>query len=152
MTSDIRIDREGAWYYRGVEMTRRDIVRLFYKNLRQDELGSYFIEIGAQKYPVEAEDTAYVVWALYWNHRGSEAEECVRLLLSDDSIEELDAGTLQIPKDNVLYCRVKSNRFDARFSTASYYRLAEHARYSPLTDSYFIWIKGKSYPILFTDY
>ena len=128
-------------------MTRRDIVRLFYNNLRQDELGRYFIEIAAQKYPVEAEDTAYVVWALDWSQSGNEAEAGVRLLLSDDSIEELDPGTLQIRKNNILYCRVKGNRFDARFSSSSYYRFVEHVQYTPLNNSYFILLKGKPYPI-----
>ena len=147
MASDIRIDREGAWYYRGVEMTRRDIVKLFYKNLRQDASGRYFIKIKKQKYPVEADDTAYVIWALEWSQSGDGAEECVRLLLSDDTSEDLKPETLRIRKNNILYSRVKDGRFDARFSTSSYYRLAEHVQYSPVQNSYFILFRGKPYPI-----
>jgi hypothetical protein len=145
MTSDVRIDREGAWHYRGVEMTRRDIVRLFYRNLRQDASGRYFIKIGNQSYPVEADDTAYVIWALEWSQSGDGVEECVRLLLSDDTSEDLDPGTLQIRKDNILYCRVKDGHFDARFSSSSYYELAEHVQYNSITDSCFILLGGKPY-------
>jgi hypothetical protein len=64
--SDIRIDAEGVWFYRGAEMTRREIITLFYQNLRQDDSGRYFIEIGPQQYPVDVEDTAYVVWSIDW--------------------------------------------------------------------------------------
>jgi len=44
--SDIHIDKDGLWFYRGMEMTRRDIVRLFYRHLKRDESGGYLIEIG----------------------------------------------------------------------------------------------------------
>ena len=125
-------------------MTRRDIVRLFYANLSQDESGRYFIKTGSQSYPVEAEDSAYVVWALDWRRS---AEEGVRLVLSDDSMEKLDPETLQIRKENILYCRVKNGRFDARFSRSSYYQIAEHVHYNFQQDSWFIMLDGKPYPI-----
>ena len=35
--SFIRIDKEGVWYYKGNEMFRKDIVKLFYQNLKRDE-------------------------------------------------------------------------------------------------------------------
>jgi hypothetical protein len=57
--SDIRIDADGVWFYRGTEMIRREIIDLFYQHLRQDESGHYVIEIGQQRYPVDVEDTAF---------------------------------------------------------------------------------------------
>ncbi|HAR97539.1 MAG TPA: DUF1285 domain-containing protein, partial [Syntrophus sp. (in: bacteria)] len=35
--SDIRIDKDGVWFYRGQEMFRREIVNLFYEHLKQDD-------------------------------------------------------------------------------------------------------------------
>jgi uncharacterized protein len=131
--SDIRIDTNGVWYYRGNEMTRRDILTRFYQHLLHDESGSYFIELGPQRYQVDVEDTAFVVWAVLWAE-GNEAS----LLLSDETIEELDPSTLRIGRDNILYCRVKNSRFDARFSRSSYYRLAERIEYDPQRDACFI--------------
>jgi hypothetical protein len=64
--SDIRIDRDGVWFYRGMEMFRRDIVRLFYQHLQRNVSGHYFIEIGQQRCRLEVEDTAFVVWAVHW--------------------------------------------------------------------------------------
>jgi uncharacterized protein len=140
--SDIRIDAIGLWYYRGDEMIRRDIVALFQQHLQQDESGRYFIEIPPQRYPVDVEDTAFVVWAILW---GEENEPL--LLLSDETIEELAPSTLRIGKENVLYCRIKNGRFDARFSRSSYYQLAEHIDYDPQRDAHFIIQKGHRYYI-----
>jgi uncharacterized protein len=141
--SDIRIDSEGGWFYRDVEMTRRDIVALFYQHLTQDAAGRYFIEIGQQRYPVNVEDTAYVVWAIHRDIAG----ECINVLLSDYSLEPLDPATLRIGKECIPYCRVKDGRFNARFSRAGYYQLAEHIEYDPLRDAYFLSVKGKQYYI-----
>lgn len=141
--SEIRIDREGSWSYKGDKIARRDLIRLFYQNLHRDESGRYTVEIGQQRCPIEVEDTPYAVWAVYWTDARS--GECARLLLSDDSVEVLDPTTLRIGRDNVLYCSVKSSRFGARFSRPSYYQLAEHFRHDPLRDAFYLPIKGEAY-------
>ncbi len=141
--SGIRIDREGLWFYEDNEIQRRDIVRFFCQNLHQDNAGGYFIEIGAQRCHVRVEDTIYTVWAVYRDH----SDECIRLLLSDDSVEELDPKTLRVGLNNILYCKVKGARFDARFSSSAYYRLADHIEYDPLRDAYYLPLKGKIYYI-----
>jgi hypothetical protein len=147
-TSDIRIDREGAWFYRGVEMSRREIVALFYRHLQQDAAGCYFIEIGRQRYRIEVEDTAYVVWAVRWVESRDEAEECAYLLLSDGSTEKLDPATLRIGAGNVPYCKVRNRRFDARYSRSAYYQLAEHVRHDSMQNAYFIALNGRPYYII----
>ncbi len=141
MSSDIRIDTEGMWYYRGAEMTRRDIVKLFYQHLRQDMPGQFSIQMRGQSYPVHVEDTAYVVWAVHRTEPGNE-EGRIRLFLSDDSTEDLDPDTLRVRTGNVLYCRVKEGRMDARFSRGSYYQIAEHIIYDPSRDACFVPLKG----------
>ncbi len=145
--SDIRIDRDGVWFYRGAEMSRHDIVSLFYRHLIQDTSGSYFIEMRNQRYPIEVEDTAYVVRAVYWIDGRNGTEECLRMLLSDGSMEELDPGTLRLGKDNIPYCKVRNGRFDARFSTSGYYKLADRIEHDPSKDEYFITLNGRRYCI-----
>jgi hypothetical protein len=146
-TSDIRIDEEGMWFYRGVEMSRTDIVKLFCRHLAQDISGCYFIEIGKQRYQVEVDDTAYVVQSVDWGDGGPETGECVYLLLSDSTIETLDPRTLRINKDNILYCRIRNRHFDARFSRSSYYRFAERLKHDPLKDAFFILLNGQRHYI-----
>ena len=143
--SDILIDAEGVWFYRGTEMIRRDIVRLFYQHLRQDASGACFIEIGRQRYPVEVEDTAFVVWRLRWTEGRDGEGECAYLLLSDDSIEKLDPATLRIGKNNIPYCRIRNGAFEARFSRSSYYTLTERVEYDSIRSTYVISVDGRTY-------
>ena len=143
--SDIRIDAEGVWFYRGTEMIRRDIVRVFYRHLRQDASGGCFIEIGRQRYPVEVEDTAFVVLGLRWTEERDGEGDCAYLLLSDDSIEKLDPVTLRIGKDNVPYCRIRNGAFEARFSRSSYYTLTERVEYDSIRSTYVISVDGRTY-------
>jgi hypothetical protein len=145
--SDLRIDREGLWYYRGAEMTRRDIIRLFYRNLIRDESGRYSIKIGTQNYPVDVEDTPYVVWNVRFSGKAKNAGECIDLMLSDDRIERLDPATLTIGADNIPYCRILDGRFEARFSRSAYYALAEYIHYDPQLDCYCLLLNNSSYCI-----
>ncbi len=137
--SDIHIDSEGIWFYKRVEMSRRDIIALFYQHLTQDESGAYFIKIGPQRYPVDVEDTAYVVWSLDWK----DADTGIVLHLSDYTIELLDPATLRIGAESIPYCKVKGGRFDARFSRAAYYSLAGQIEHDPQHDGYFLFLQGR---------
>ena len=58
---NIRIDKNGVWYYKGAEMFRREIVNFFYQNLRQDESGRYLIELPNDRCYLEVEDAPFVV-------------------------------------------------------------------------------------------
>jgi hypothetical protein len=142
-----RIDREGAWHYGGNEIPRRELVRILYQNLHRDEEGRYFIEIGPQRCSVDVDDTAYSVWAVYWTERGVQTQDRIQLLLSDGSVEELDPGTLRVGRENILYCRVKRSRFDARFSRSSYYRLAERIEYDPSRNAHCLRLRGRTHYI-----
>ena len=63
--SDIRIDKEGIWYYKGAHMFRKEILGVFFKHLRIDECGKYLIELGSESCYIDVEDTAFVVVAVY---------------------------------------------------------------------------------------
>ena len=40
---DIRIDKDGIWYYEGNEMFRKDILSTFFEELDRDDTGRYVI-------------------------------------------------------------------------------------------------------------
>jgi uncharacterized protein len=143
---DIRIDSEGAWFYRNAKMMRQEIIGLFYEHLRQDACGKYYIEIGQQRCAVDVDDTAYVVWALRWARREA-AEDFALLLLSDGSSERLDPGTLRIGENHIPYCRVKNGRFEARFSRPAYYEFTERLHYDLSNDTYFVLLNNQQYPL-----
>ena len=149
-TSDIRIDKEGIWYYRGREIYRIEIVRLFYQNLKRDEAGRYLIELENDRCYLEVEDTPFVVRAVYRCTSKPDNEDCIYLLLSDQSLEKLDADTLRVGKDNVLYCSVKNGVFITRFSRAAYYQIADFIEHDNAADRYFIPLNGKQFCINIT--
>jgi hypothetical protein len=149
---DIRIDKEGIWYFRGAEMFRREIVNFFYENMRLDETGNYLIELqgdSGDRCYVEVEDTAFVVKSVYKKNVSDNGGEGIVLGLSDDTEEILDPATLKIGEENVLYCIINksgNNRiFKARFSRAGYYQLAEHINYDDVNDAYFIELNDQRY-------
>ncbi len=146
MTScEFRIDLEGTWHYRGMEVSRRDIVTLFYRNLWRDASGQYFLGAGERRYQVDVDDTAYVVRAVSPATTGE--PEAIYLLLSDDSVEALAPSTLRIGKGNVPYCRVKGAAFDARFTTSGYYQLAKYIQHDPSQDKYYVSFRGEMHYI-----
>jgi len=141
----IRIDKEGVWYYKGAEMFRKEIVNFFYQNLRQDETGNYLIELEKDLCYLEVEDTAYVVRSVRQTLSEKDGKAVFYLLLSDDTVDLLDPATLRIGKENVLYCTVKEDRFEARFLRPAYYQLAGDIEYDEDRDKYFIPLNGERY-------
>jgi hypothetical protein len=145
--SFIRIDKEGIWYYKGNEMFRKDIVKLFYQNLKRDESGSYYIDLENDLASLEVEDTAYVVTAVFKLGSQADGNERISVLLNDETQEELDCNSLRIGDDNILYCAVKTDGHGARFLRSSYYQIAEFFDYDDVGDSYFLPLNGARYYI-----
>lgn len=142
---EIKIDKEGLWYYKGAHMFRKEILNLFFDHLKIDECGKYLIELGPERCYLEVEDTAFVVTAVFKTKNSTDGREQIEILLNDDGCEMLDMDSLQAGKDNVLYCRVKNGKFAARFSRKSYYQLAEFIEESENGSGFFIYLNGKKY-------
>jgi hypothetical protein len=142
---NIKIDKNGVWYYRGTEMSRKDIVNLFYRHLKKDETGRYLIEIGKDRCYPDVDDTPFVIKSVYRSFSEEKGEDAIYLLMPDDTLEKLDPSTLRIGDDNILYCKVFVSNFEARFSRASYYQLAEYIEQDIERDLYYISLNGQSY-------
>ncbi len=145
--SFIRIDKEGTWHYKGNEMFRKDIVKLFYENLKRDETGRYYIELENDMASLDVEDTAYVVRAVYRFGTAEEGNERIAVVLNDETLEEIDCATLCIGRDNVLYCSVKPGGHPARFLRSSYYQIADFFDHDESRDAYFLTLNGSRYYI-----
>jgi hypothetical protein len=144
---DIKIDKDGIWYFRGAEMFRRDFVNLFFQHIKKDMDGRYFIEYGEETSYLNVEDTAFVVKSIQKTCSQSDGKECINMLLSDETVEELEPDTLYIGCDNVLYCSVKNKYFNARFLRPSYYQIAEFIEHDTEADRYLISLNQKKYYI-----
>lgn len=138
----IRVDKEGLWYYQGALMFRKDILELFFENLKKDEYGRYLVEYQGEKCLIEVEDTPLVVEAV-----ARHDDESIEIRLSDFTSEILDPATLRINAESVLYCTIKNGMFEARFLRAAYYQFAEFIEHSKNDDRYFISLGQKKYYI-----
>jgi hypothetical protein len=144
-SSEIKIDKEGIWYYKGAHMFRKEILCVLFEHLKIDEGGKYLIELEGERYYLDVEDTAFVVAAVSKTKRSDDGRDQLDVLLNDDSCEKLEMNSLYIGNDNVLYCRVKEGRFSARFSRKSYYQLAEFIEQSENGNNFFINLNGERY-------
>ena len=119
-------------------MTRPDIVQLFYRNLIVDGAGRYFIRLRSQTYPVDVEDTPFVVRDIV----ASLEETAFLMKISDGSEEKLDPETFRIGENNVPYCAIRSGLYRARLSKTAYYRLAERLHHDPEQDLFYLELNG----------
>ena len=145
--SEIKIDKEGIWYYKGAHMFRKEILCVFFEHLKIDECGKYLIELNEERCYLDVEDTVFVVGAVYKTNLSDDGRYQIDVLLTDDSCEKLEMSSLYIGKDNILYCRVKEGKFTARFSRNSYYQLAEFIEQSENGNLFFINLNGEKYII-----
>jgi hypothetical protein len=141
----ILIDKEGRWYHQGVEMIHREFIRLFYQNIELDAEGSYLITWGDTRCYVDVEDTAFVVTRVSLERGTGHQPSRLEISLSDDTQEVLAPDTLRVGKDHVLYCKVKSDAFPARFTRAAYYQLAEFIEEDGI--GYFLTLNGRRHYI-----
>lgn len=146
-SSDIKIDKEGIWYYRGAHMFRKDILCIFFENLKVNDCGQYFIELNEEICYLDVEDTAFVITAVYKTKAPSNGHEQIEVLVSDDGREKLDLSTLAVGPENVIYCRIKDGKFAARFTRKSYYQLAEFIEQDDVDNAFYIVLNEQKYLI-----
>ena len=61
---DMRIARDGTWFYRGSPIRRLPLVKLFASVLRREEDGGYWLVTPAERGRVEVEDAPFLAVAL----------------------------------------------------------------------------------------
>lgn len=61
---DIRISRDGSWYYRGSLIQREAMVRLFSTVLRRDADAQYYLVTPVEKLRIEVDDAPFVATSL----------------------------------------------------------------------------------------
>lgn len=145
---NIHIDSEGAWFYEGNEITRREILEHFMANLRRTEDGGYVIQVGANTCRVDVADTPFVVVrADRARSQSSGAEEILLSFRNVSRLEVLNPETLRVGEGHVMYCEVCDGTFPARFSRPAYYQLAEWIMEDTYTGQYYLELNGNRYPI-----
>jgi hypothetical protein len=117
----LRIDRDGAWFHEGEEVTHEGILAGMRRALSRDDRG-HFLEIGPVRVPVEVEDAPFVVL------RAEREGDRLALTLNDLTRETLVPDTLRFGAGGVPHSPVKGGRFEARWSRAATYQLLQHVQ------------------------
>ncbi|HVA69380.1 MAG TPA: DUF1285 domain-containing protein [Candidatus Binataceae bacterium] len=141
----ISFRRDGHWYSDEERIDNPRIALLFSRSLKRNPDGSYYLQVAEERAPVVIEDTPWVVRSIEDDGRGGLA-----LILNDESREPLDPGSLEVGRDNVLYCRVKGGEHRARMLRNAYNHL------SPLFEpdgrgGFSIVVDGRAFPMRIAD-
>jgi hypothetical protein len=137
----ISFRRDGNWYSDGERIDNPRIALLFSRSIKQNPDGSYYLQVAEERAPITVEDTPYVVKAVVDDGAGG-----FTIVTNDDEREPLDPTTLEVGRDNVLYCRVKGGGFRARFLRTAYYHLS-NSFFADEGETYSIVVHGRRYPI-----
>ncbi|MFQ5973495.1 MAG: DUF1285 domain-containing protein [Alphaproteobacteria bacterium] len=80
---DIRIARDGNWYYRGSPITRKPLVRLFSTVLIRDASGQYWLKTPVEKGRIDVDDAPFTAVELVVEGRGRGQRLSFRTNLDD---------------------------------------------------------------------
>ncbi len=126
---DMRIARDGTWFYQGTPIGRAPMVRLFSTILRRDGDG-YFLVTPVEKVGIQVDDAPFVAVRLEVEGQGE--QQCLRFFTNvDDSFDgdaehpltvHIAAGT----DEPSPYVRVRTN-LDARVHRNVFYQLVDLA-------------------------
>ncbi len=150
---DIRIARDGSWFYRGSSINRMALVRLFAGVLERDEAGQYWLSTPAERGRVTVEDAPFLAVALEALNPGTPLQ-ALSFRTNLDQTVTLDAGhPLRVTPDKVTggpipYILVR-NRLEARLARPVVYELVELGREERVGDTtlFGVWSKGKFFPL-----
>jgi len=145
--SDMRIARDGTWFYRGSPIARPAMVRLFSTVLRREADGSHVLVTPAEKLTIEVESTAFRATQMTMDGHAEQR----RVGLTLDSGDALVVGPGQ-PLTVLDTPEGPSPRVAVRFGLEAelvrplYYELAEIAL-AEGHDPPGIWSDGQFFPL-----
>lgn len=85
---DMRIARDGTWFYHGSPIGRKPLVKLFAGVLRRDAAGDYWLETPAEKARIRVDDAPFT--AVEMLVQGTGTDRCLRFRTNVDDIVTLD--------------------------------------------------------------
>ncbi len=149
---DMRIARDGTWFYHGSPIGRKRLMKLFAGVLRREEDGFYYLVTPVEKGRIEVEDAPFVAVAVEVSGEG----ERQRLVFRTNIDEEVTADTahpIRVTHDQLTgepspYVLVRDG-LEALIARAVYYELVERGVEQRLDgeDLYGVWSCGTFFPL-----
>ncbi len=149
---DIRIARDGTWYYRGSPIGRKELVSLFASVLRRDADGGYWLVTPAERGRIEVEDVPFIAIELFVCH--DEAVQVISLRTNVDEIVTIDQDhplrVIETPvtEETIPYVLIRPG-LEARVSRAVYYELVALGNEERIDGEslYGVWSMGVFFPL-----
>lgn len=148
---DMRIARDGTWFYQGTPIGRAPMVRLFSTILRRDG-DDYFLVTPVEKVGIQVEDAPFV--AISVEVEGQGEQQCLRFVTNVDDCGPIDVEhplRVVIDPDSqepAPYVRVRTN-LDALVHRNVFYQLVELAVPRDIDGRSWlgVWSHGEFFPI-----
>ena len=143
---DMRIARDGTWFYRGSPIGRPALVKLFASVLRREPDGRYWLVTPAERGRIEVEDVPFLAVALTVEGEGREQKLIFHTNL-DDIVTAGPDNPLRVETaasgEPAPYILVRDN-LEARLARPVFYDLVELGKEEPNgeTSQFGVWSNG----------
>ena len=148
---DMRIARDGTWYYQGTPIKRDRLVRLFASVLMRDEHGDFFLKTPVERARIEVEDAPFVAVEMTREGEGQSQTLTFRSNL-DETVEVGADHPLRVAEDPESgepspYVEIRDG-LEALLTRSVYYDLAELAEPADEDpDCLGVWSGGLFFPL-----
>lgn len=149
---DIRINRDGLWFYHGSPIGRKELVKLFASVLHRDSAGRYLLETPAERGVIEVEDAPFLAVELTVEGAGRTQSLIFRTNLDENVVADA-AHPLRIASDPVSgepnpYVSVRDG-LEARLTRPVYYELVELGGEETINGEtlFGVWSAGTFFPL-----
>jgi hypothetical protein len=149
---DIRIARDGTWYYRGSPINRKELVCLFSSVLKREPDGGYVLETPVERGRITVEDAPFVAVEMFW--RCCAGRQCLTFRTNLDQMVTADAdhpirvSLCPRTREPRPYVTVRPG-IEARINRAVFYELAALAEPERVDgrEVMGVWSEGVFFPI-----
>ena len=148
---DMRIARDGTWFYRGSPINRPALVKLFASVLRREPDGRYWLVTPAERGRIEVEDVPLLAVALTVQGDGREQQLIFRTNLDDivtagpDNPLRVETAASGEPAPYILV----RDELEARLARSVFYDLVELGKEEPIgeTSQFGVWSRGRFFQL-----
>lgn len=149
---DIRIDRNGNWFYHGTPILRKEMVCLFASVLRRNEDGAYWLVTPVEAGRIQVEDAPFAAVEMFTEGSGRDLVVSFRTNV-DELIPLDDEHPLRIAYDATTgepspYIMVRDG-LEARLTRSVYYELVARGLEEKVgaEQLYGLWSNGTFFPM-----
>lgn len=153
---DMRIARDGTWFYMGTPIGRERLVRLFSTILRHDEDGKYYLVTPVEKVGIKVDDAPFLAVSMKVEGEGREQVLSFTTSVGDETVAGPEHPMRFVVDDETgepaPYVHVRA-RLEALINRAVFYDLVELGVEEPHEGAQWfgIWSGGVFFPFMLAE-